>query len=47
MKTVGADTLDCFQLLSSDLKSVQTVLTEVLKLASGSCRFKDLALVGL
>ena len=44
---VGADTLDCFQSLSKDLKSVQDVLDQVHKLASGPHRSKDLVLVGL
>ena len=46
-KGLGADTLDCFQSLSKDLLSVQEVLDQVFKLASGPRRSKDLALVGL
>ena len=40
------DTMGCFQSLVTDLKSVQTVLDEVRKLAT-SRRTKDLALIGL
>ena len=39
--------MECLQSLSRDLKSVQEVLDQVFKLASGSRRSKDLALVGL
>ena len=47
IKGLGANTMDCSQSLSSNLKSVQAVLAQVHKLASGSCPSKDLVLVGL
>ena len=46
-KVSEVDTMDCFQSLSSDLKSVQAMLDQLHKLASSSGRSKDLALVGL
>ena len=44
---IGKETTDCFQSLSSDLKSVHVVLEQLLKLAGGQRRSKDLALVGM
>ena len=41
------DTLDCFQVLMTDLQLVHTVLDKERKLSSSSRRSKDLVLVGL
>ena len=44
---IGKEATDCFQSLSSDLKSGHVVLKQLLKLAGGQRPSKDLALVGM
>lgn len=41
------ETMDCFQSLSIDLKSVDVVLEQLLKLPGDPCLSKNLALVGM